>query len=110
NVTPNVGTTPIVFSSTRLTTSSGDKIRRSPSKGTSRSSTSKYRANLCQHICTGPQIRLGLSVGLPCACIFLRHCHFSAKPPSIAASDEPVVEQPRVLAASGECQRSASIC
>jgi hypothetical protein len=43
------------------------------------------------------------------AFIFSRHFHFKANPPNIAASLEPVVEHPRVLAASGECQRSANI-
>jgi hypothetical protein len=39
-----------------------------------------------------------------------RQRHFMAMPPSIAASLEPVVEQPMVLAASGEFHRSASMC
>ena len=53
-----------------------------------------------------PITRLGLSAGLPSA---LRRCcqsRFSARPPSIAASLEPVVEQPVAVAAEGACQRS----
>ena len=48
-----------------------------------------------------PITRLGLSAGLPSA---LRRCcqsRFSARPPSIAASLEPVVEQPVAAAAGG---------
>ena len=52
---------------------------------------------------------LGLSTGLPAAFMRCRQRHFMANPPSMAASLEPVVEQPSVLAASGEFQRSASI-
>jgi hypothetical protein len=37
-----------------------------------------------------------------------RHCHFSASPPNMQASLEPVVEQPIVSAAVGECYNSAA--
>ena len=40
----------------------------------------------------------------------LRHCHFSARPPSMHASLDPVVEQPTVFHAPGACQRSAIMC
>ncbi|MDD4836954.1 MAG: hypothetical protein PHU72_07620 [Dethiosulfovibrio sp.] len=53
--------------------------------------------------------RLGLSVGLPSAVRFLRQRHFSAIPPSMAASLDPVVEQPKVCSASGAFHRSASM-
>ncbi len=54
-----------------------------------------------------PMTRFGLSIGLPSA---VRRCcqrRLSASPPSIAASLEPVVEQPVAASASGACQRLA---
>src|SRR5215472_11352446 len=108
-VTPRDGTTPIVFSSQRRSTSSGDIRSRCPSHGISRSSTSKYRPNLCRQICTGPQIRLGFTAGLPARSSFLRHVVFSARPPNMAASLEPVVEHPWAFAASDAFHRSASM-
>ena len=39
-----------------------------------------------------------------------RQRHFIAMPPSMQASLEPIVEVPSVFAASGEFQRSASMC
>src|SRR6202034_1609245 len=98
------------FSSQRAITSLGDISNRRPSHGICRSSTSKYRANLCQQICPEPHIKLGLSVDLPACSRFLRHRHFSASPPSIAASLDPVVEHPIALAAFGEFHKSASMC
>ena len=44
----------------------------------------------------------GWSVGLPCARIRSRQRHFSAMPASIAASLDPVVEQPVASSSSGE--------
>ena len=38
--------------------------------------------------------KLGLSVGLPCACLFLRQRSQAATPPSIQASDEPIANAP----------------
>src|SRR4029077_1488728 len=54
-----------------------------------------------------PMTMLGLSAGLPAA--FRRFCQrrLSASPPSIAASLEPVVEQPVASSASGAFQRFA---
>jgi|GEM_PF-5560799 len=52
--------------------------------------------NFSQQICTGPQTRFGLSVGLPSARRLARQRHFMAIPPSMAASLDPVVEQPMV--------------
>ncbi len=40
-VEPRIATTPIVFSSQRLTASSAERLKRSPSIGTSRISTSQ---------------------------------------------------------------------
>ncbi len=100
----------MVFSSTRLRTSSAFMIRRSPSIGISRCSTPQYRANLCQQIWTGPVTRFGLSAGRPAARCRARQFQSRAIPPSIAASLEPVVDVPRVFAASGEFHRSARMC
>ena len=50
-----------------------------------------------------------MSVGLPASRIRWRQRHFSASPESIAASLEPVVEQPVASALSGEFHRSESI-
>ena len=41
NVEPRIATTPIVFSSQRATASSAESVKRSPSMGTSRISTSQ---------------------------------------------------------------------
>ena len=49
---------------------------------------------------------LGRSVALPAARIRSRHRHFRAIPPSMAASLEPVVEQPVASSWSGELHRS----
>src|ERR1700753_1600594 len=51
--------------------------------------------------------RLGLSAGLPAFSIRSRQRHLSAIPHSIAASLEPVVEQPVAVACSGAVHRSA---
>ncbi len=51
--------------------------------------------------------RFGRSVGLPAAFIRSRQRHLSASPASIAASLEPVVEQPVASSWSGEFHRSA---
>ena len=53
-----------------------------------------------------PITRFGLSVGLPAWRIRSRQRHFSARPPSMHASLEPVVEQPVACSWSGECHRS----
>ena len=53
--------------------------------------------------------KLGLSVGLPSFCRRLRHCHFKAMPPNIAASLEPMVEQPVAAAPLGAFQSLAII-
>ena len=47
----------------------------------------------------------GLSAGLPSAARRFCQRRFRARPPSIAASLEPVVEHPVASAASGACQR-----
>ena len=49
--------------------------------------------------------RFGLSAGLPSAARRFCQRRLSARPPSIAASLEPVVEQPVASSASGACQR-----
>ena len=49
----------------------------------------------------------GRSVGLPALRIRSRHRHFSAIPPSIAASLDPVVEQPVACSCAGEFHISA---
>ena len=51
----------------------------------------------------------GLSAGLPSAFLFARQRHFIARPPSMQASLEPTADVPRVLAAWGLLQRSASM-
>ena len=51
----------------------------------------------------------GLSAGLPSAFLFARQRHFIARPPSMQASLEPTADVPRVLAAWGLFQRSASM-
>ena len=51
-------------------------------------------------------IRLGRPADLPAASMRSRHRHFSAIPDSIAASLEPVVEQPVASSWSGEFHRS----
>ena len=48
--------------------------------------------------------RFGLSVGLPAAFMRSRQRHFSAMPPSIAASLEPVVEVPVTSPSADACQ------
>ncbi len=52
---------------------------------------------------------LGLSVGLPAAFCRSRQRHFSAMPPSMAASLEPVVDVPVAVSSSGEFQRRLSM-
>ena len=54
-----------------------------------------------------PMTRFGRSVGLPAFRIRSRQRHLSASPPSIAASLDPVVEQPVACSCSGEFHRSA---
>ena len=56
-----------------------------------------------------PMTRFGLSAGSPAAA--RRRCQrrLSASPPSIAASLDPVVEQPVAASASGACQRWLSM-
>ncbi len=49
----------------------------------------------------------GLSEGIPAASCRLRQRRLSAMPASIAASLEPVVEQPVASSCAGACQRSA---
>ena len=56
-----------------------------------------------------PVTRLGLSIGLPSALRRCCHLRLSARPPSIAASLEPVVEQPVALSGSGELKRRLSM-
>ena len=51
--------------------------------------------------------RFGRSAGMPSASRRLRQRRFSAIPASIAASLEPVVEQPVASSESGACQRLA---
>ena len=52
-----------------------------------------------------PMTMFGLSAGLPSALRRCCHRRLSARPPSIAASLEPVVEHPVASAASGACHR-----
>ena len=100
----------MVFSSTNLTASSAFKQKRSPSIGTKRGSTSQYRQNFSQQTCTlMPMTMLGLSAGLPLAFMRSRHFHFSAIPPSIAASLEPMVEQPVASSSPGAFHSRASM-
>ena len=54
-----------------------------------------------------PITMFGVSVGLPSAARRFCQRRLSASPPSIAASLEPVVEQPVASSASGACQRLA---
>ena len=56
-----------------------------------------------------PITRFGRSTGLPSARRRSIQRRFSASPPSIAASLEPVVEQPVASSASGACQRRLSM-
>ena len=51
-----------------------------------------------------PMTRFGLSAGSPAAARRCCQRRFSASPPSIAASLDPVVEQPAASPASGACQ------
>jgi hypothetical protein len=52
-----------------------------------------------------PITRFGLSAGLPAARRLRCQRRFSASPPSIAASLDPVVEHPVASPTSGACQR-----
>ncbi len=56
-----------------------------------------------------PVTRLGLSVGLPSALRRFCQRRLRARPPSIAASLEPVVEQPVAFFGSGECHSRLSM-
>ena len=56
-----------------------------------------------------PHIRLGRAADFPALLRFSRHRPFIASPPNIAASLDPLVEQPREFAASGEFHRSLSM-
>jgi hypothetical protein len=51
--------------------------------------------------------RFGALAGFPSAVRRARQRHFSAIPPSMQASLEPVVEQPMTFVGSGACHRSA---
>ncbi len=51
----------------------------------------------------------GLSTGLPCVRMRSRQRHFSAMPASIAASLDPVVEQPVACSWSGEFHKRLSM-
>ena len=53
--------------------------------------------------------RFGLSAGFPSAARLCCQRRLRARPPSIAASLEPVVEQPVACSASGACQRLLSM-
>src|SRR5437016_1858144 len=77
--------------------------------GTSLGSTSQYRQIFSQHTWTlVPDTRFGLSVGFPVALRRSRQRHFRARPESMAASLEPVVDVPVALSlSSGEFHRSA---
>ena len=52
---------------------------------------------------------LGLSTGLPWASMRFRHFHFRAMPPSMAASEEPMVEQPQAWSSSGAWNKRDSM-
>ncbi|MNI91996.1 hypothetical protein D3C73_1497360 [compost metagenome] len=54
-------------------------------------------------------MRLGFSVDLPAARLACCHRRFKAKPPSMQASDDPMVEVPMLFSGSGAFHRSASI-
>jgi hypothetical protein len=105
-----MATTPMVFSSQSLTASSAVKCSRPAASGAYRGSTSQYRANFSQTTWTfAPITRFGRSVGLPAARIRSRQRHFSASPPSITASLEPVVDVPVGGLPTGACHRSEMI-
>jgi hypothetical protein len=53
-----------------------------------------------------PMTRFGASVGLPSAARRFCQRRLSARPPSIAASLDPVVEHPVASSAPGACHRS----
>src|ERR1017187_4485039 len=57
-----------------------------------------------------PSTKFGRSTGFPSLRIFSRQRHFSARPPSMHASLDPMVEVPKVLSGSGACHKSASMC
>jgi hypothetical protein len=100
----------IVFSSTRPSIEAGSIMYRPGAIGTSRISTSQYRANLCQTTWTGPQTKFGRSAGWPAARRRARHRHLAAIPASMQASEEPMAEAPTVLTESGAFHRSAIMC
>ncbi len=108
-VTPKVGTTMMVFSSTRASICSTSMQYRPGDIGISRISTSQYLANLCHTTWTGPHTKFGESVALPAALRFARHRQRAAMPPSMHASDEPMAEHPTAPPSSGAFHRSASI-
>ena len=51
----------------------------------------------------------GVVVGLPAVLRAARQRHRAARPPSMHASLEPTVDVPMVVAAAGECHKSASM-
>ena len=108
-VTPNVGTTSMVFSSMRSSICSASMQYLPGDMGISRISMSQYRANLCHTTCTGPQTMFGLSLGLPAAFCLALHRHLAAIPANMQASDDPRADAPTVLAASGAFHRSANM-
>src|SRR5215469_6070643 len=63
-----------------------------------------------QQVCDSPQIMFGLPRVFPCFSRFLFQRSFIASPHNIAASLEPVVEQPRGLAPAGAFHSSLSMC
>ena len=108
NVVPSTAATPIVFSSTCGSTSSGPIVYLPGCSGTIRGSTSKYRQNFSQTTCTSPpKTRFGRSVDSPAASRRFRQFHFRDSAPSMIASDEPWVRAPVV--SPGAWKRSASM-
>ncbi len=107
-VTPNVATTPIVFSSTRRSTSAGVNKKRSGSIGTSQLDV-EIAGELVPTNLHRPADQVGAVRRLASRPPPSRHRHFRARPANIAASLEPVVEQPMVLAAAGEFHKSANM-
>ena len=109
NVVPSTAATPIVFSSTCGSTSSGPIVYLS-SAAAARSAARRRSSGR-----TSPRRRArrrrrrgsGLSVGLPAASRRSRHFHFSDSAPSMIASDEPWVRAPVV--SPGALKRSASM-
>ena len=94
-------TTPMVFSSQSLTASSGERWSARPPSAPAAVPRPSSGELLPAHLDVDAGDEVGLSDGLPSA---RRRCcqrRLRARPPSIAASLEPVVEQPAACFGSG---------